>query len=536
MLIEVSNFNNAHEENAMQQFSARFQSLIQGVVSGLDRVLFRGSLRQLNHAHGMEVFLYLNEILFKDYNQYVKAISQRLKQASTASVREQKLPVEYLRRGEMDKELRARQIAAERGITDGDVCVLSAMELAPTFQHEGTRMVIRRRPSLALYHYLIHPEFGWMFAQIQTWFPFAIHIYLNGREWLARRMDKEKLGYVRQDNCFPWIEDYGRAQALLNEQLKMNWETSLSPLAQRLNPLHQEIFAKFNTNYYWTVPQCEWATDVVFQPGALERLTPRFLEHGMLSFSSPDVMQFLAKKIRLDGQIPERFDGELTTDFKRRKTGERIKHRLNGNSLKCYSKAHTPVGDLFRVETTTNQVEEFRVFRPKEGGPEEDLQWRPMRRGVADLHRRADVSQKANERYLNALSTVDDSTRLSELIRKLEKPCQFRQQRVRALHPFSAEDHALLQAVSRGEFALNGLRNRDLQALLFHQHASQSLTEKRRRSARVSRQLRLLRAHGLIQKVSRTHRYKVTTAGRLIMTAILTADRASLSQLNKIAA
>ena len=59
-------------------------------------------------------------------------------------------------------------------------------------------MEIRKRPSLAMYHYLIHPEFGWMFARIQTWFPFAINIYVNGREWLARQMDREKLQYVRQ--------------------------------------------------------------------------------------------------------------------------------------------------------------------------------------------------------------------------------------------------------------------------------------------------------------------------------------------------
>jgi hypothetical protein len=54
----------------------------------------------------------------------------------------------------------------------------------------------------------------------------------------------------------------------------------------------------------------------------------------MLSFSSADVMQFLGKKIRLDGRIPAGFAGELTTDFKQRQTGERIKHRLEGNSLK----------------------------------------------------------------------------------------------------------------------------------------------------------------------------------------------------------
>jgi len=60
--------------------------------------------------------------------------------------------------------------------------------------------------------------------------------------------------------------------------------------------------------------------------------------------------------------------------------------------------------------------------------------------------------------------------------------------------------------------------------------------EKRRRSAKMSGQLRMLRAHGLIRKVPRTHRDQVATAGRLVITAILTADRAGLSRLNRIAA
>jgi hypothetical protein len=64
-------------------------------------------------------------------------------------------------------------------------------------------MVIRKRPSPTLYHYMIDPDFGWMYARIQTWFPFSVQIYLNGREWPARQMDKAGLGYVRQDNCFP---------------------------------------------------------------------------------------------------------------------------------------------------------------------------------------------------------------------------------------------------------------------------------------------------------------------------------------------
>jgi hypothetical protein len=519
----------------VKQFSERFKDSIQGVVSGFDRVLFRGSLPPLNHAHGMEVYLHMNRILYKDYDAHVKQISDRVKDRSTALVRAQSLPVQFLHRGDMDKDKTARQIAAARGITEGDVCVLSVMEVAPTFRHERTHMVIRKRPSLTLYHYLIDPVFGWMYARIQTWFPFAVHVYVNGREWLARRMNREGLGYVRQDNCFPWLEDYERAQRFLNEQLETNWEAALRPFASRLNPLHEEIFHKFHARYYWTVPQCEWATDIVFRPGVLGRLSPRFVEHGLLSFSSEDVMRFLGRNLTPEGHIPARFAGQITTDFKDRFTGERIKHRIDGNSIKGYGKSSIAVGEVFRVETTTHNVDGMRVFRPKQGGPADDLQWRQLRYGVADLHRRAELSQKANDRYLDALSTVDDTTSLSELIRQLERPRGSGKDRVRALHPFSGDDHALLEAVNRGEFTLNGLRNRDLQALLF-KPGPVTIKEKRCRSAAVGRKLRLLRAHGLIRKIPRTHRYQLTAIGRLAITAILTADRASITQLSKLAA
>jgi hypothetical protein len=251
------------------------------------------------------------------------------------------------------------------------------------------------------------------------------------------------------------------------------------------------------------------------------------------------VLQFLGHRINVSGQIPANYTGELTTDFKSRASGDRVKYRIDGNSLKGYGKASTPVGDVFRVETLTQHVEVFKTYRPHEGGAEDDLKWRRMRRGVADMHRRAEVSQKANERYWDALSTVDDSTRFSEFTRALEQPCQYQQRRVRALHPFQADDHQLLQAVNRGEFALNGLRNRDLQLWLYgvvDPLRPLPLKEKRRRSAAVSRKLRILRAHGLIQKVPKTHRYQVTPHGRLAITAILTMDRASIALLNKAAA
>ncbi len=139
------------------------------------------------------------------------------------------------------------------------------------------------------------------------------------------------------------------------------------------------------------------------------------------------------------------------------------------------------VGSVLRAEATVHNGGDFRVYRPKEGDPEGKMAWRQMRRGIADLHRRAEISRKAAERYLDAFASVDDQTTLEELIGRLGQPKQWRGRRVRALHPFG-DDRALLEAVSHGEFAINGFRNRDQQAIFFPRTA-QSPQEARRRSA-----------------------------------------------------
>ncbi len=77
--------------------------------------------------------------------------------------------------------------------------------------------------------------------------------------------------------------------------------------------------------------------------------------------------------------------------------------------------------------------------------------------------------------------------------------------------------------------------NRDLRGLLWD-YPADSPKEKRRRSAKVSRLLRMLRAHGLTKKVNATHRYTLSSHGRDIVTAVLATQRITLQQLHKAAA
>jgi hypothetical protein len=522
------------QENTMStsRFIQRFGDKIIGVLSGFDRLVLRGSLLAIVSPEGMKRLLWLKHVYLKDFGKWAQRMTEQVKEASCRAARQQNRPIVYLRSANTDKDALARQIAAKDGITAGLVAILTGVEPCMCFeiyrnkQTHKLEPVYRLRKGLVLYHYWIDPQFGWMNARIQSWLPFSIQICINGREWLARLMDQNRIGYRRHDNCFTSIDDLAKAQRLMHRQPRISWPKALQRIVRQLNPLHGQMFRGLGVSYYWTTYQSEWATDVMFRKASdLAAIYPAMVLHGMRSFSSADVLRFLG------GKVHGNFKGEITSDFKDRPEGVRIKHRVKDNSIKAYDKA----GNVLRVETTMNDPRDFKVLRPKHGDRHGKAQWRPLRRGIADIYRRAQVGQASNERYLDALAGTDTSTPLGELIRDICRPTTYRHKRVRALRPWAEADLALLRAVNRGEFSVNGFRNRDLQSLLFPAHPN-STDQKHLHSPRVSRLLRMLRAHHLIQKVPHTHRYLLTSRGRDIISAVLAAHRITLHQLNQLAA
>jgi hypothetical protein len=340
-------------------------------------------------------------------------------------------------------------------------------------------------------------------------------------------MDAAGIGYRQRDNCFVDIADVAGAQSLMDRQLRTDWPKLLDGLMGRVNPAERKILRNAPVPYYWSLEQSEWASDVMFKSAsALATLYPRLIRHGMQHLSSLDVMRFLGRRVPAHNGRYGTFKGEVVSDLKERPEGMRIKHRVNRNSIKMYDKQ----GSVLRIETTVNDPGDIKVYRPKEGDSAGPKSWRNLRKGVADLHRRAQVSQAANERYLETLAAVDDTRALGELAAGLCRPVTWNGQRVRALNPLSNKDARLLEVINRGEFTVNGFRNRDLQAWLYPSKASDA-TEARRRSGAVTRKLRLLRAHGLIRKVPRTHRYVLTAAGRQSVTALLAARAADTAKL-----
>jgi hypothetical protein len=518
----------------LNAFISRFEHLITGVLSGFDRIVFRGHLLPLMRDGGMYHFLRSAGVLLLDYKPYVHATTEHLKHAALLQAEALGRPVRYLQSAATDKEALARRLLKEKPIDQGLICVLKSVEPCRTFEYHlsqdkkerGLRLVNRKCEHL--YHYFLHPRFGFCNARIQTWFPFNVQICLNGREWAAQQLAREgRTDFKRADNCFTWLGNPELVQRRMDDQLTTDWPRALDGFVRLLNPLHEEIFRSQPMDYYWSAYQMEWATDVMFKdPAALASIYPRLVEYAMSHFKSPDVMRFLAGK-----QPHGNFTGEIISSFKDRAEGVRVKHWVRGNSLKMYDKW----SDL-RVEATTAQTREFKVLRPPHDDPDGKLEWRILRKGVADLHRRAEISQRANEAYLEALAAVEDTTPCSQLFDCVSKPAIKDGHRSRALRLNDTEDIALLATIARGEFAIAGLRNRDIREILHPAPRQATKEDLQRLSAKTSRQLRLLRDHGLIRKIPKTHRYQLTERGRLLTAALFATRKANIKELLAIAA
>jgi hypothetical protein len=176
--------------------------------------------------------------------------------------------------------------------------VFSVVEPCRTFcWYEGHHVAPAKRKCLQLYYYFMDRQLGLIHVKVQTWFPFPIQVYVNGHEWLARRLDRHGLKYRKADNAFLHVDDPVRAQRLADGFASVDWVRVLGRYAREVNPLLRGLLSPMQ--YYWVTSQAEYSTDVLFRSRAdLEELMPRLLQYSTLYFEARDVMAFLGRKLK----------------------------------------------------------------------------------------------------------------------------------------------------------------------------------------------------------------------------------------------
>ena len=206
----------------MEHFLSKHADKIQGSLSCFDRILFRGYLPFFSGA-AFASFLDRRGIRRPELKSFLLRQAARLKEHARSMAAREGRPFQYFG-GRVRKEDLARQIAERDHNEPGLVCVFSTLEPCRTcsirWDHASYIQPATRK--CLFYYCVMDPEYGLIHVRIQTSFPLQIQVYLNGHEWLARKLSRHGVRFTKQDNAFPWIEDFRRAQAFADRFVSLD--------------------------------------------------------------------------------------------------------------------------------------------------------------------------------------------------------------------------------------------------------------------------------------------------------------------------
>jgi hypothetical protein len=508
---------------SMQKFLDKYSSYIHGVIHGFDRIILKGHIGDFYYKNGFYYFLSQETVKLKDFKSYALKITDQLKSHVEKTVSETGAYTEYLNSSKASKEDIAKRVAKAEGITEGLICVLSAVEPCNGLSvgyNKATGLLERKtgfRKCLHYYFYYMDRDFGLMYVRFQTWFPFGIQIYINGREYLKKQLDKADIKYRSYENSIGWVEDIEKAQAISDKFQEKKWHKVFDQFAERVNgflPRIKEIFS--GQAYKWYIEQCEYATDIMFKDRqGLRRLYPYLVEYASLCQVGENIFTFFGRKVHWNCQ------GEAVSDRKHYAgQGFRVKFTLDKNSVKVYDKSNN-----LRIETTINNASAFKVYNSNN-----KRKWGIMGKAISNLYRYGEVSKSCNMRYIDSLSNVDSNENIDREIEKLcnskevklssrcEKPRRF--SGFNLLSDFTTK---IFNAVLSGEYTIRGFRNKDLREKLLKLglFSGQDILNVKRLSGKITRLLAKLRAHKIITKLNKTCRYRVSKSGEKILSRIL---------------
>ena len=350
-----------------------------------------------------------------------------------------------------------------------------------------------------------------MFFKLQTWFPYNVQIYINGREYCSKIFNKNNIQYEMYNNSFSSIDDFEKAQALADNILNQKLSASFDGLANKINNLLPNIKETLNHSYYWCIDQCEFATDINFKSREdLSIFYKKLVETSYFTFNSEDIYSFFGRNINY---IHTFTSGDIISDLRNRYQGYRIKFKINENQVKMYDK-----GNNIRIEVTINNPRDFKVMKEKEKMINQKIEtikeWVPMGKSISNLYRYIEISKSIIKRYIEALPEIELDTVPLKSIEKVSSRLEVEGKSYSGFNILNEETLNIFCVIANAKYLINGFTNKSIRLEIFND-ASQKTINK------TTRLLVKLRAHGIIKKVAKKNKYYLTTEGRNILNSIL---------------
>jgi hypothetical protein len=480
----------------MELITETYKGKIACVLSCYDRLILSGTLPEISYGKGMTKYMYQKAIKIFDYPKFAEPFKDAIRVNAERIAKEQGVEIEFIRKSGVRKESIISEKIEKRGNHPGIVHIISAMETCSTFKpwHDKNAGKTFLKPDtskcLHYYFYFIDEQVGLGYVRVPTWCPFRLQVYINGHNILASEMNREGLKFTMIDNAFDSLEDAEKAQELSDNLSVEKLHRKLEELAWKFCPVYKDL----NLRYHWSVMQAEYATDIVFKKQKdLAQIYSELVATAIHTVKPDNIASFLGHK------LDSRYQGEVGNNYHVRIEGSRIKHTMGSVSIKMYDK----FSKILRIETTTNDISFFKHFREvvhRDGSTSHEMA--SLKKNIYSLTFLKDNLKAANKRYLEFISTFDNKRIGRKRLEGIAESKLVNNRNYKGFNFFSKPDLAILMAIAKGEFNINGLRNKHLKKLL-------NLT-----SSQISRLIKRLCTHGLLKKPSKSYKYYLTTIGK----------------------
>jgi hypothetical protein len=488
----------------MQNFIERHNTKIKGALSCFDRIVLTGTIPGICYAQGMSSFLTMKGIRIFDFTQWADPLRQEIRENAEKVAAGNGLEIDFIRKKNIRKEDRIKDIIKQRGSHPGLVHIFSAMEACtaykPWHNKKTHQTYLKTVPGKCLhyYFYFITAELGLCYLRVPTWAPFRLQFYCNGHNLLASRLSKKKIDFQMLDNVFVQIDDFNKAQKLADDINVKQIHRQLDKIVRQYCP----IVRHFVNSCHWSFMQVEYATDIIFKKKSeLQPIYDDIVRTAIHSVKPENISTFLGRKLHGG------YQDEMGNNFNTRIEGTCIKHRMGKVAIKMYDK----FGLVLRVETVANDVSFFKHHRRVE---HRDGTWEmktaPLKKSIYSLGMLVELMKASNRRYIEFIAAIDDPSGGIKDLNKISRSVKEEDRSYRGFNLFDGDDLELFSAIIRGEFNISGFSNKSLRKVI-----------KDKKGHQVSRLLKRLRKHGLIKKIGNTYKYYLTALGRRVTATAL---------------
>jgi hypothetical protein len=339
------------------------------------------------------------------------------------------------------------------------------------------------------YVYAVDADFGPFFLKFCSYFPYNARLCINGHEWAKRQAAHAGIEHTALDNGFATCDDPAELQAICDRLGPEQIQALLNKWLAILPSPFTELDHAAGYRYELSMLQVEFSLTQVLDRPVSGRVFFEQVIRDNLDAGRPDQVSLIFdRRIHRRGRnvTPGRFRTRVITDG----VVPSVHIDYKNTRIKQYHKE----GRALRTETTINNPGDFGI-----------------RKRLTHLPELREIGFSANRRLLGVQRLSHNPIRAAEAFTAVHEPIITDDgTRIAGLRLGDRRAHGLLQALLMFRLLPNGFLNRDLRGLLaglLGREADQIS------AGQVSYDLRRLRAHGLITRVPRSHRYRVTDTG-----------------------